>query len=94
MVVVALILELLAHKNILLVNGIAFTKSLGKCGNKMVKLIVAINVCRILLYRVLHLQDGGVFACLGIEHANAIHILDRKVDVLKDFLTFASSTKG
>ena len=58
MVVVALVFELLANKNILLVNGIAFTKSLGKCGNKMVELIVAINVCRILLYWVLHLQNG------------------------------------
>ena len=33
MVVVALVLELLPNKNILLVNGIAFTKSLGKCWN-------------------------------------------------------------
>lgn len=58
MVVVALILELLANKNVLFVNGIAFTKSLGKCGNKMVELIVVVNVCRILLYWVVHLQNG------------------------------------
>ena len=58
MVVIALILELFAHEDILLVNGIAFTKSLGKCGNKMVELLVAVNVCRILLYRILHLQNG------------------------------------
>ena len=58
MIVVALILELLAHEDILLMNGIAFTESLGKCGDKMIELIVAVYVGRILLHRVLHLQNG------------------------------------
>ena len=58
MIVVALILELLAHEDILLMNGIAFTEGLGKCGDKMIELIVAVYVGRILLHWVLHLQDG------------------------------------
>ena len=94
MVVVTLILELLTHEDILLMNGIAFTEGLGKCGDKMIELIVAVYVCRILLHRVLHLQDGRIFASLGVEHANAIHILNREVDVLKDFLAFSSGSKG
>ena len=52
-------------------NGIAFTEGLGKCGDKMIELIIAVYVCRILLHRVLHLQDGRIFASLGIEHAIA-----------------------
>ena len=44
MVVVALFLELLAHDDILLMNSIAFTEGLGKCGDKMIELIVAVNV--------------------------------------------------
>ena len=75
-------------------NGIAFTEGLGKCGDKMIELIIAVYVCRILLHRVLHLQDGRIFASLGIEHANAIHIFNREVDVLKDLLAFASGSKG
>lgn len=94
MIVVALILELPAHEDILLMNGIAFTEGLGKCGDKMIELIVAVNIGRILLHRVLHLQYGRIFASLGVEHANAIHILNREVDVLKDFLAFASGSKG
>ena len=58
MVVVTLILELLTHEDILLMNGIAFTEGLGKCGDKMIELIVAVYVCRILLHRVIHLQNG------------------------------------
>ena len=94
MIVVALILELLAHEDILLMNGIAFAEGLGKCGDKMIELIVAVNVGGILLYWVLHLQYGRIFASLGIEHANAIHILNREVDVLKDFLALSSCSKG
>ena len=94
MVVIALILELFAHEDILLMNGIAFTEGLGKCSDKMIELIVAVYVGRILLHWVLHLQDGRIFASLGVEHANAIHILNREVDVLKDFLALSSGSKG
>ena len=93
-VVVGLIVELLSDEHILLVNGIAFAKCLGKGCQQIGKLIVVINVGRILLDGVLYLQDGRVFACLGIENANAIHILDREVDVLKYLLALTSSTES
>ena len=57
MFVVTLILKLFAHEDILLMNGIAFTEGLGKCGDKMIELIVAVYVCRILLHRVLKMDE-------------------------------------
>ena len=71
-----LFLERLPHKHVLLVHGIAFTQGLGKGGEEVGELIVGLDVGGILLHRVLHLQNSGVFARLGIEHADAIHFLD------------------
>ena len=51
-------MELLFDEDILLVNGIAFTKSLGKGGEQIGKLIIVVNVGRVFLNRVLYLQNG------------------------------------
>ena len=85
-----LFLERLPHKHILLVHGIAFAQGLGKGSEEVSKLIVGLDVGGILLHGVLHLQHGGVFARLGIEHADAIHFLDGEVDVLEDALALPS----
>ena len=85
-----LFLERLPHKHILLVHGIAFAQGLGKGSEEVSKLIVGLDVGGILLHGVLHLQHGGVFARLGIEHADAIHFLDGEVDVLEDAFALPS----
>lgn len=69
---------------------IAFAQGLGKGGEEVGELIVGLDVGGILLHRVLHLQNSGVFARLGIEHADAIHFLDGEVDVLEDALALPS----
>jgi hypothetical protein len=94
MIIVTLIMEMLADKHILFMDGIAFTKSLGKGGHQVVELIVGLDVGGILLYGVLHLQHSGVFARLGIEHTDAIHVLDGEVDVLEYLLALTACTKG
>ena len=65
-------------------------QGLGKGGEEVGELIVGLDVGGILLHRVLHLQNSGVFARLGIEHADAIHFLDGEVDVLEDALALPS----
>ena len=94
MIIVTLIMEMLADKHILFMDGIAFSKGLGKGSHQMVELIIAIDVGRILLDGVLHLQDGRILPGLGIEHTDAIHVLDREVDVLKYLLALTACTKG
>ena len=44
MVVVGLVMELLFDEDILLVNGIAFAKCLGKGGQQIGKLVIVVNV--------------------------------------------------
>ena len=44
MVVVGLVMELLFDEDILLVNGIALAKCLGKSGQQIGKLVIVINV--------------------------------------------------
>ena len=90
MISTVLFLECLPHKHVLLVQRIAFAQGLGKGGEEVGELIVGLDVRRILLYRILDLQHGGVFARLGIEHADAIHFLDGEVDVLEDALALPS----
>ena len=94
MIVVTLIMEMLADKHILFVDGIAFPKGLGKRGHQMVELIIAVDVGRILLDGVLHLQDSRILTSLGIEHTDAIYIFNGEVDVLKYLLALAACTKG
>ncbi len=90
MISTVLFLECLPHKHVLLVQRIAFAQGLGKGGEEVGELIVGLDVGGILLHRVLHLQNSGVFARLGIEHADAIHFLDGEVDVLEDALALPS----
>ena len=94
MVAVGLILELPFDKDILLVDGIAFSKGLGKGGQQIGELIIVVNVGRVFLDGVLHSQDGRVFSCLGIEHANTIHVLHREVDVLKYLLALTTCSES
>ena len=89
-----LILELFSGKDVLLVQGIAFTQSLCDGSKQVGELIIAVYIGRILLYWVLHFQDGRIFSSFGIEHTDTIRIFHGEVDVLKDFLPFATSAKG
>ena len=94
MIVVTLIMEMLADKHILFVDGIAFSKGLGKRGHQMVELIIAVDVGRVFLDGILHLQDSRILSCLGIEHTDTIYIFGGEVDVLKYLLALATCTKG
>ena len=60
----------------------------------MIELVVTVNVGRIFLYRVFHLQNGRVFTGLGVEHPDTADLFHREVDVLEDFLAFAASTES
>ena len=90
MVSAVLLLERLPHKHVLLMQRIAFAQGLGKGGEEVAELIVGLDVGRVFLYGVLHLQHCGVFTRLGIEHTDAIHILNGEVDVLEDALPLAA----
>ena len=94
MIIVTLIMEMLAYKHILLVNGISFSESLGKGSHQMIELVIAVYVCRILLYRVLHLQNGRVLPGLRVKHTDTVNILYRKIDVLENLLALASCSKS
>ena len=94
MAFVTLILELFSGKNVLLVQGIAFTQSLCDGSKQIGELIIAVYIGRILLHRVLHSQDGRILSSLCIEHTDTIRVFHGEVDVLKDFLPLATSTKG
>ena len=58
MVVVGFVMELLLDEYVLLVDSIAFAKSLGKSSQQIGKLIIVVNVGTELLYRVLNGQNG------------------------------------
>jgi len=53
MVVICLIMELFLDEDILLVDGIAFAKRLGKSSQQIGKLIIVVNVGRVFLDGVL-----------------------------------------
>ena len=82
--------ELLSHEDVLLVDGISFTQRQREGGEQVRELVVAVDVCRILLHRILYLQDSGVFARLGVQYAHALRVFNREVDVLEDALAFAA----
>ena len=87
---VALLLvgELLPDENVLLVDGVPFAQREG--GEQVRKLVVTVNVGRILLHRILDFQDGGVFPRLGVQHAHALRIFHREVNVPKDAFALAA----
>ena len=58
------------------------------------KVIVTVSISRILLYRVLHLQDGRILTGLGIEYPYPVRILDTEIDVLEGIGTLAARAKG
>ena len=89
-----LILELLSSKDVLLVQGIAFTQSLCDGSKQIGELIIAVYIGRIFLHWVLHSQDGRILSSLCIEHTDTVRVFHGEVDVLKDFLPLATSTKG
>ena len=93
MVVVGFVMELLLDEYVLLVDSIAFAKSLGKSSQQIGKLIIVVNVGRVFLDGVLQLQNGRVLASLSIEHTDAIHILYREVDVLEYLLALTASSE-
>ena len=74
-------------------NGITFSQGQGKGGEQMREIVVAVYVRRILLYRILDLQHGGVFASLGVQDTHAFRVFHREIDVLEDTLALASGTE-
>jgi len=59
----------------------------------MREIVVAVYVRRILLYRILDLQHGGVFARLGVQDTHTFRVFHREIDVLEDTLALASGTE-
>ena len=94
MIVVCVVMEFLPYENILLMNCVTFTESLGKRCQQMGKLIVAVDIGRIFLHRILYLQYSGILTCLGVEYAYTIYILNREIDVLEYLLALTACTKG
>jgi hypothetical protein len=71
--------------------------TLGKSAfivNDIGELIIAVYIGRIFLHWVLHSQDGRILSSLCIEHTDTVRVFHGEVDVLKDFLPLATSTKG
>ena len=87
-------IESFPHKHILLMQRIALTERLHHSGHQCREVIVTISVSRILLHRVLHLQDSRILAGLGIEHPYPIGILNREIDVLEGIGPFTACAKG
>ena len=87
-------LEPPAAEYVLLVQGVSLTQGLGEGGHQGSELIVRVDVRGVLLHRVLHSEDGGVVAVLGVENADAIHFLDGEVDVLEDTAALAAGPEG
>ena len=52
-----------------------------------------IGVGGIFPYWILHLQNGGVVAFLGIYHADAIHFLYAEINILEDLGSLSSSAE-
>ena len=89
-----LAVEALPDKHVLLVQGVALTQRLDHCRHQVRKVIITVSISRILLYRVLHLQDGRILAGLGIEYPYPVRILDTEIDVLEGIGTLAARAKG
>jgi len=75
-------------------DSVAFTQSLHQGRKQMGELIVAVDIGRIFLNRISQFQHGRVFTCLGIDYTHTFIIFHGKVDILKDFLAFATRPKG
>ena len=75
-------------------QGIAFTKSLENAGHQSGKRIIALNISRELLNRILHPHNGTELTSLGIDNTYAVNIFDAEIDILEDIRTLATSTKG
>ena len=73
-------------------NGISFAESLCQGSEKVCELVVAVDIGRVFLHGILHLQYSRVFAGLGVQHAYAVCIFHREIDVLKD--TFALAARS
>ena len=59
----------------------------------MREIVIAVNVCRILLYWIFDFQDGGILTRLGVQHTHTICIFHREIDILKDVLALATRTE-
>lgn len=88
------VLELLADEHVLLVYRIAFAQRLRHGREQARELVVAVDVGGMFLHGILHPQDGGVFSGLGVQHADAVHVLHGEIDVLEDALALSSRAEG
>ena len=83
-----------ADKDVLLVKGIALAERGDNGRHQVDKAVIAVHVGRELQDGVLHLDDGGIFARLGVYDTEAVGILDAEIDVLEDTGTLATSAEG
>ena len=91
---VAFGIELAADEDVLLVQSIALAESRHYCGHQTGEVVEAVGVGGVFLHGVLHLQDGGILAGPGVEHADAVDVLHRKIDVAEHMLALAASAEG
>ena len=89
-----LAVKALPDEHVLLVQGIALTQRLYHSRHQVGEIIVTVRICRILLYGVLHPQDGRILTGLGIENPYPIRILDAEIDVLEGIGSLAARAKG
>ena len=86
--------ELLPDKDILLMEAVALTKGLQDIGHQGSEIIIAVNIGRILLHRIVNTHDGTELTSLGVYHTNAVNIFDAEIDILEDIGTLAARSEG
>ena len=74
-------------------DGIVVTKTLNDGGHGIVEIVVTVGVRTVFLDGIVHGQDGGVVATLGIDNAHAVNILHIKIDVVKALGTLDTCSK-
>ena len=75
-------------------QGVSLAQGLGEGGQQGGELVVSVDVRGVLLDGVLHREDGGVVAVLGVEDADALDLLDGVVDVAEDPAALAAGPEG
>ena len=74
--------------------GVTLSQCAHQRGQQIGKGIILIDVCTVFLDGVLHGENCGELARLGVQYAHAVNVLNGKVYLLEDFGALASSAKG
>ena len=83
-----------AAEDVLLLERVSLTEGLRYRSEEGSELVVRVDVRGVFLHGVLHPQDGGVVAVLGVQHTYPFHLFDCEVDVLEDAAALAPGTEG